>query len=169
MAIRTGPGVSRPSAGGNVLRASGDNSRLTPAKVLACSHILAAEERSRARDREGIGTVLLAVFGYLHTQQHLHGAGFVSAGPARRRTPPPAYRAGGWRPPARRSRPGAPCATARGCSAASEGADVRAVPPRSGPGGALRASAPWSGSPAEQSPSAGGRRGSCPGMSRPPP
>src|SRR5262249_25335758 len=43
-----------------------------------------ADARGRApaaRDRAGIGTVLLAAFEYLHTQQHLHGAGFVSAGP----------------------------------------------------------------------------------------
>src|SRR5262249_7224294 len=43
-----------------------------------------ADARGRAPaagDRAGIGTVLLAAFEYLHTQQHLHGAGFVSAGP----------------------------------------------------------------------------------------
>src|SRR5262245_50745976 len=39
--------VSYPSAGGNVLWGSGHSSQLTPAKVLACSHIRAAEERRR--------------------------------------------------------------------------------------------------------------------------
>ena len=41
------PGVSRPSARGNVMQASGHSSRLTPAKVLACSHIRAAGDRRR--------------------------------------------------------------------------------------------------------------------------
>jgi hypothetical protein len=35
----------RPSAGGNIMRASGHSSRLTPAKVLACSHTRAAGDR----------------------------------------------------------------------------------------------------------------------------
>src|SRR5262249_40152040 len=35
--------VRRPSSGGNVLRASGDSSRLVSAKVLACAHTCDAD------------------------------------------------------------------------------------------------------------------------------
>src|SRR5262245_22835709 len=52
-------------------------------RVALCPQWSPTSPRSEeaARDREGIGTALLAVLGYLHTQQHLHRAGFVTADP----------------------------------------------------------------------------------------
>src|SRR5262245_25308821 len=51
--------------------------------VAFCQQSLTTVPRSEeaAGDREGIGTVLLAVLEYLHTQKHFHWTGFVSASP----------------------------------------------------------------------------------------
>ena len=45
--ILPAPGGTTVHAGGNVLRASGHSSRLTPAKVLACSHTRVTDEQRR--------------------------------------------------------------------------------------------------------------------------
>ena len=60
-----------------------------------CQQSLTTVPRSEeaAGDREGIGTVLLAVLRYLHTKKHLHGSGIMSAGPTCRSSPASVCRA----------------------------------------------------------------------------